>query len=72
MFADRLKRPTHQFEKDIAPTLPTARENLMLPEKYLMGWAVAEVQRLIRSRDADVFAGHTKHRNLRDDLYRVG
>jgi hypothetical protein len=59
MIADRLKRSTH-IENDIAPTLPTPGENLMLPEEYLMGWAVAEVQYLIYPGDADVFAGNVE------------
>jgi hypothetical protein len=40
----------------------------MLPEEYLVGWAVTEVQYLIYPGDANVFAGYAKHRNLRDDF----
>jgi hypothetical protein len=41
----------------------------MLAEEYLMGWAMAEVQCLIHPGDANVFAGYTKHRKLRNDFY---
>ena len=68
----RLKRPTDQLENDIAPALPTSGKNLMLPEEHLMGWAMAEMQCLIHPGDANMFAGYTKHRNLRDDFYRAG
>jgi hypothetical protein len=62
-----MDRRAYQFENYISVALPTPREDLMLPEKYLMGWAVAEVQCLIYPGDANVFAGYAKHQNLRDD-----
>lgn len=63
VIAGRLKRPTHQFEDYIAAALPTTGKGLVLPEEHLMGWTMAEVQYLIHSRDADVFAGDAEHRN---------
>jgi hypothetical protein len=66
-----VNRRAYQLEDDIAPTLPTSREDLMLPQEYLMWWTVAEVQCLIYPGDANVFAGYAKHRNLRDDFCRA-
>jgi hypothetical protein len=71
VITNRMNRPAHQFENDITSTLPTSRENLMLPQEYLMGWTVAEVQCLIYPGDANVFAGYAKHRNVRDDFCRA-
>jgi hypothetical protein len=67
-----MNRRAYQLENDITSTLPTAGEDFMFPQEYLMGWAVAEVQCLIYPGDANVFAGYAKHRNLRDDFCRAG
>lgn len=68
---NRLNRPAHQLENDIAPTLPTAGENLMLPKEYLMGRTVAEVQCLIYPGYADVLVWNAKHGKVREHITRV-
>jgi len=68
MITGRLKRPSDQLENDIAPTLATPREDLMLPQEYLMGWAMAEVQCLVDSGDSNVFVWNAEHPNPRDDF----
>jgi hypothetical protein len=61
VIAGRLKRTAYQLKDDITSALTTAWKDLMLPQEYLMRWAVAEVQNLVDSGDADVFARHAKH-----------
>jgi hypothetical protein len=68
MITGWVNRCAHQFENHISLALPTAREDLMLPQEHLMGWAVAEMQCLIYPGDANVFVWNAEHRNPRDVL----
>jgi hypothetical protein len=71
MITRRVNRRAHQLENDITSTLPTTRKNLVLPEEYLMGRSVAEMQYLIDPGDPNVFVRNAEHEGVRDHCTRA-